>query len=175
MKPFSILLSVLLFLLVKPSHACTLRDARNMVDYRFNLPDDQCRKILYIDGVIIPFRLSYPKGEVVDTAWKGEVVNVRLHYVSERYDFNALIDSEVYLRSEQGVDAYRLLNEDNYIFHGRDGARVVVRKRSRTWLAHRMQRGVLVISQYPRHLVNIKEIDEFVRIFVEQLFDGKDL
>lgn len=154
--------------------ACTLHDIKDKVDYQLNLPNDQCHTISYISGRIIPIRLSYPQGQAVASGWPGEIINVRLYYVSDQYNFSALIDRNNHIRREGYFDVHRIFNEDNYVFSGSDRSRVVVRKRGYTWLAHRMQSGVLIMYQYDEKFSEFKEIDEFVRIFIERIIQHKD-
>lgn len=156
------------------SLGCALHDSRSEAIYRLNLTDAECRTISYISGLIIPIQLSYPQGQAVGSGWKGEIIDVRLYYVTERYDFNALIGSNSYRRSDKDYDVYNIVNEDNYVFNGSDKSRVIVRKRGYTWLAHRMQHGVLIMYQYDERFSNFKEIDEFVRVFVERILIHKD-
>ncbi|WP_248918122.1 hypothetical protein [Pseudomonas entomophila] len=174
MRLFHRLIPALAIAWVNSCLSCALHDSRSDFTYHLNLPDDQCRTISYISGLIIPIQLSYPQGQAVGSGWKGEIIDVRLYYVTERYDFNALIDSTRYHRSDRDYDVYNIANEDNYIFNGSDQSRVIVRKRGYTWLAHRMQNGVLIMYQYDERFSNFKEIDEFVRVFVERILIHKD-
>lgn len=71
MTPARLIPIVFLYLFSGASIACTFRDTRNNAVYELNLSEAECRTISYIDGPIIPMRLSYPEGKVVDSAWRG--------------------------------------------------------------------------------------------------------
>ncbi|BBR51790.1 MULTISPECIES: hypothetical protein [Pseudomonas] len=156
------------------SLGCTLHDSRSEAIYKLNLTDAECRTIEYIDGRIISIRLGYPLAKAVDHSWKGEVIELQLYYVSDHYELGALINNETFLRHDKEYDVYRVFNEEKYVFNGSDSARVIVSKVGHTWLAQRMQKGVLIIYQYNEKHNKLKEMDEFIRHFVDPILARKD-
>lgn len=156
------------------SFACTLYDKRNETTYQLNLPDDQCSTIAYIDGRIIPIRLSYPQGQAVDSSWRGPKIDVRIYYADAGYKIGPLIDNNTHLKNENNTDIYRTPNEEFFAFNGEDGARVFVRNRIHTWVASRMYGGIVINYQYLKSSLGFSEADEFVMKFVNKTIVKRD-
>ncbi|MGB9089010.1 MAG: hypothetical protein WCC29_05410 [Pseudomonas farsensis] len=174
MKVFLILLIASPLAWASSSFACTLNDERNKTTYQLNLPDYQCRAITYMDGRIIPIRLSYPQGQAVDYSWRGPKISLRIYYVDATYNIEASVDKSTYLRTENNTDIYREPQEDTYAFNGKDGVRIFVRNRGHTWLANRMHRGILIIYQYQKDLMGFSDADDFVMQFVNKAITSEE-
>ena len=154
--------------------ACILYDKINETNYHLNLPDKQCRNITYMDGRIIPIRLSYPQGQAVDYSWSGPKISLRIYYVDATYNIEASIDKSTYLRTENNIDIYREPQDDIFAFNGKDGVRVFVRNFGYTWLARRMHRDILIIYQYQKDLMGFSDADDFVMQFVNKAITSEE-
>ncbi|MGB9089009.1 MAG: hypothetical protein WCC29_05405 [Pseudomonas farsensis] len=174
MKVFLNLLMASALAWASSSFACTLNDERNKITYQLNIPDDQCRAITYMDGRIIPVRLSYPQGQAVDYSWRGQKISLLIYYVDATYNIEASIDKSTYLRTENNIDIYRAPQEDILALSGKDGVRVFVRNRGHTWLARRMHRGILIIYQYQKDLMGLSDADDFVMQFVNKAITSEE-
>lgn len=174
MKVFLILLIASALAWASSSFACTLNDERSKTTYQLNLPDDQCRAITYMDGRIIPVRLSYPQGQAVGYSWSGPKISLRIYYVDATYNIEASIDKSTYLRTENNIDIYREPQGDIFAFNGKDGVRVFVRNLGHTWLARRMYGGILIIYQYQKDLMEFPSADDFVMQFVNKAIPGEE-
>lgn len=174
MKVFLNLLMASALAWASSSFACTLNDERNKTTYQLNLPVDQCRAITYMDGRIIPIRLSYPQGQAVGYSWSGPKISLRIYYVDATYNIEASIDKSTYLRTENNIDIYREPQGDIFAFNGKDGVRVFVRSLGHTWLARRMYGGILIIYQYQKDLIEFPSADDFVMQFVNKVIPGEE-
>ena len=174
MKVFLILLMGSALAWASSSFACTLNDERNKTTYQLNLPDDQCSTIAYIDGRIIPIRLSYPQGQAIGSSWRGPKIDVRIYYADAGYKIGPLIDKNTYLKTENNTDIYRTPNEEFFAFNGEDGARVFIRNRIHTWVASRMYGGIVINYQYLKGSLSFSEADEFVMQFVNKTIVKRD-
>lgn len=169
MTPARLIPIVFLYLFSGASIACTFRDTRNNAVYELNLSEAECRTISYIDGPIIPMRLSYPEGKVVDSAWRGETIHLLLYHVDSTHRLDRMRDGASYIRSIGDLDVYKDSSEEFYLLRGSDSARIFIKERGYTWLAKRMYSGVLIQYQYDRRLTNFATIDNLIMAALEHM------
>lgn len=171
MTPARLISIVFLYLFSSASIACTFHDTRNNAVYELKLSEAECRTISYIDGPIIPIRLSYPEGTVVDSAWRGEAIDLLLYHVDSTYRLDRMLDGASYIRSIRDLDVYKDSSEEFYLLKGSDSARIFITQRGYTWVAKRMYHEVLIQYQYDRRLTNFTTIDNLIMAAVEHMLD----
>lgn len=139
-------------------------EKRPGVRFRFYVPVDECKLIVYHGGDGIRFYIDYLSFKVV---YSGAKKGVPIYFYMERistdgFDADRHLTGKKPIAVRDGIEVYELGGYEERKFNGKDGVPVY----SSDYLAiirasRRYKSDMLVFYQYPKNLADVKSMDSF--------------
>lgn len=134
--------------------------------YRFNMTQEECRRVIYKGRSSIRFTVEYPGMEVVDADVQERKFPVFFYMENismEGFDANRHLSGKRPVLVVDGVETYEVGGFQERKFTGADGVSVYASDFTYTVRANRIYKsGRWVFYQYPKELTDVRAVDDFV-------------
>ncbi|MBP5077089.1 hypothetical protein HUS84_24560 [Pseudomonas chlororaphis] len=139
-------------------------EKRPGVRFRFYVPADECKLIIYHGGAGIRFYIDYPSLKVVRAGAKeGFPIYFYMERISSgEFDADRHLAGKKPIAVRDGMEIYELNDYKERKFNGEDGVPVYASDYLATIRASRLYKSeFLVFYQYPKEFADVKAMDDF--------------